>query len=114
MGVGVNEDEHIAPRRARPRVELPRAPPPNLEHAQTREAFGEDASPRRGAVAAAAVHEEQLVRHVLRAPLPARILSHILSAKFGRSAAPAVRDAAADLTPEVVEALLRNVVQQKF
>jgi hypothetical protein len=61
-----------------------------------------------------AAHEEQLVRHVLRAPLPARILSHILSAKFGRSAAPAVRDAAADLTPEVVEALLRNVVQQKF
>ena len=57
-------------------------------------------------------HTEQLVRHVLGTSHPARILTHILLAKFQRSTTPAV--VAEPLTPGVVETLLRHIVQQKF
>ena len=59
-------------------------------------------------------HEAQLVKRVLAPGAPAeRILTHILTAKFSRSASPAVA-AAVPLAPATVENLLRQIVQQKF
>ena len=57
-------------------------------------------------------HAEQLVQYVLGVPVPARILAHILEDKFKRSAVPAV--ASQDLTQDVVETVLREVVGQKY
>lgn len=57
-------------------------------------------------------HEEQLVQKVLGVQVPARVLAHILASKFRRSPVPAVAEE--PLTPAVLEALLRHVVQQKF
>jgi hypothetical protein len=57
-------------------------------------------------------HEEQLVRHVLGAPFPARILQHILASKFQRSTVPEVTKV--PLTIELLDALLRQIVQQKY
>merc|ERR1712032_1430498 len=57
-------------------------------------------------------HEDHLARLVLGARVPAQILEHILADKFRRSTVPSV--AAEQLSPQVVEKVLRNVVQQKF
>lgn len=57
-------------------------------------------------------HQEELVGTVLSEPVPARILEHILADKFQRSANPAL--AAHPLAPEVMDALLRQIVEQKF
>ena len=56
------------------------------------------------------VHEEKLVRLVLGAPVLSAILTHILEDKFETS----VDLAEQPLTPAVVEALLRQVVNHKF
>jgi hypothetical protein len=57
-------------------------------------------------------HEQDLARSVLGAPMPARILAHILGDKFGRSAVDAVRSA--ELTAEVAQQLMQSIVAQKF
>eukprot|EP00961_Rhodomonas_salina_P204913 2766073-Rhodomonas_salina.1 len=59
-------------------------------------------------------HAEQLVRYVLGRPVPAHILVHILQDKFKRSAVPAVAEQAFKLTEDVVETILREIVQQKY
>ena len=56
--------------------------------------------------------EEQLVSLVLDTPRTARILGHMLAGKFGRASHPVV--AGADLTPELVEELVRQIVQHKY
>eukprot|EP00937_MAST-01D_sp_MAST-1D-sp2_P002830 g2830.t1 len=61
-----------------------------------------------------AQHESQLVKGVLGARLPARILQQILARKFQRSAVPAVAAQARTLTTELVESVVRDVVQQKY
>ena len=57
-------------------------------------------------------HAEQLVRFVLGARMPARILAHILEDKFQRSAVPAVATLA--LTSPLVQRVLCEIVQQKY
>eukprot|EP00746_Dinoflagellata_sp_MGD_P124033 gnl/MRDRNA2_/MRDRNA2_58642_c0_seq1.p1 gnl/MRDRNA2_/MRDRNA2_58642_c0~~gnl/MRDRNA2_/MRDRNA2_58642_c0_seq1.p1 ORF type:complete len:1612 (+),score=292.79 gnl/MRDRNA2_/MRDRNA2_58642_c0_seq1:504-4838(+) len=59
-------------------------------------------------------HESKLANHVLGTSVPARILAHMLASKFRKSYSPAVVQAAGSLTPAVLEALLRHIVQQKF
>lgn len=59
-----------------------------------------------------ALHEEQLAQNVLGAPVPARILLHILTDKFRRSASEVV--AGEQLTEAKVETLLKHIVQKKF
>ena len=58
-------------------------------------------------------HVKGLALHVLGRPLPAGILAHILAAKFGKSATPAVAGAAPP-SAELVAALLGHVVRAKF
>merc|ERR1719277_1010336 len=57
-------------------------------------------------------HQEDLARNVLGAAVPARILEHIVTDKFRRSTNREL--AARTLTPEVLDTLLRHIVQQKF
>ena len=49
------------------------------------------------------------MQKVLGVQVPARVLAHILASKFRRSPVPAVAEE--PLTPAVLEALLRHVVQ---
>uniref|UniRef100_A0A7S3LQ15 Uncharacterized protein n=1 Tax=Aplanochytrium stocchinoi TaxID=215587 RepID=A0A7S3LQ15_9STRA len=57
-------------------------------------------------------NEEKLAREILDSPLLARILAHILADKFKKSS---LLDVSMEpLTPDVVESLLRHIVQQKF
>ena len=57
-------------------------------------------------------HDEGLAREVLGTALPSTILTHILAAKFGKSAISAVNSAS--LTNHVVRTLLRHIIEQKF
>ena len=57
-------------------------------------------------------HQDELARSVLGEVVPARILEHIISDKFKRSANQDL--AAHTLKPAVLDALLRQIVEQKF
>jgi hypothetical protein len=57
-------------------------------------------------------HEDHLASKILRAAVPSRVLWHILTDKFKRSSVPVV--AQAPLTGDVLEELLRQIVQQKY
>jgi len=57
-------------------------------------------------------HEEKLAHYVLGDSTPRRILTYILASKFKRSSVPAIVDE--PLTAELVNAVLRQIVQQKY
>ena len=59
-----------------------------------------------------AKHQSSLCRAICGSSAPLSMLTHILRTKFSRSAVPAV--SGAELSPDVVQALLRQVVAMKF
>ena len=57
-------------------------------------------------------HETQLTKEVLGKAVPRGILTHILMAKFSKSADPIVKGEA--VTSHLVQSLLHHIVQQKY
>ena len=56
--------------------------------------------------------EDKMARGVLGTPVPARILQHIFLDKFHRSSNKTVAEN--ELSPQMVDSLVRQIVQQKF
>lgn len=58
-------------------------------------------------------HEDKLVRLIFGAPVPSAIFTHILEDKCQKSTLPSLSSSQA-LSPPVVQALMRHLVQHKF